>query len=391
MHNVESSAILNDCIFTGNQAASGRGGAVYSTLMVDVTATNCVFSGNGAVYGGALAQEYRCTANLTNCTFSANEAWAEGGAVHIDLEGTELNATNCVLWGNADIGGSDESAQIDVGRGAAAPTVNYCCIQGWSGELGGTGNIGEDPLLADPDGQDDTSGTEDDDLRLSDSSPCIDAGDNDAVPSDVTTDLDGNERILDGNTDGTATVDMGSYEMALPEPEQPGAPAAVGDSYSIDLSQGSTLDVAAPGVLENDSVPEGSQPGALLVSDVSNGTLTLNADGSFSYTPTDNFRGADSFTYKVNDGTAESNDASVTITVTADGDVSDGDDATGGDEDAAGGEDAAPNPAATDDGDATSSSETGGLPFWAWIPVGLGVAVAAGILIHLIRIWVLAR
>ena len=48
-----------------------------------------------------------------------------------------------------------------------------------------------------------------------------------------------------------------------------------------------------------------------------NGTVTLNADGSFTYTPNANFNGTDSFTYTANDGTADSNVATVTITVTA--------------------------------------------------------------------------
>ena len=47
------------------------------------------------------------------------------------------------------------------------------------------------------------------------------------------------------------------------------------------------------------------------------GTLTLNANGSFTYTPAANYNGTDSFTYKANDGTADSNVATVTITVTA--------------------------------------------------------------------------
>ena len=44
-------------------------------------------------------------------------------------------------------------------------------------------------------------------------SPCIDAADNDAVPAEVATDLDGNPRIVDGDDDGEATVDMGAYEF----------------------------------------------------------------------------------------------------------------------------------------------------------------------------------
>jgi large repetitive protein len=70
-----------------------------------------------------------------------------------------------------------------------------------------------------------------------------------------------------------------------------------------------------PGVLGNDTDVEGSVLSPILVSDVSNGTLTLNADGSFTYLPAPNFTGNDSFTYKVNDGTVDSNIATVTINV----------------------------------------------------------------------------
>ncbi|NEU06742.1 tandem-95 repeat protein, partial [Flavihumibacter sp. R14] len=55
---------------------------------------------------------------------------------------------------------------------------------------------------------------------------------------------------------------------------------------------------------------------AIKVTDPANGTLVFNADGSFTYTPNANFNGTDSFTYKVSDGSLESNIATVTITVT---------------------------------------------------------------------------
>src|SRR4029079_5785725 len=55
---------------------------------------------------------------------------------------------------------------------------------------------------------------------------------------------------------------------------------------------------------------------ASLVASASNGTVTLNADGSFTYTPAANFHGADSVTHTGNDGTAVSNVATVTVTVT---------------------------------------------------------------------------
>ena len=90
-------------------------------------------------------------------------------------------------------------------------------------------------------------------------------------------------------------------------------PVATDDSYSVD--EDTTLNVTAPGVIVNDSDVEGNTLTALLDTSTSSGTLTLNADGSFTYTPSGNFNGTDSFTYHANDGTADSNVATVTITV----------------------------------------------------------------------------
>src|SRR5207249_9273472 len=56
---------------------------------------------------------------------------------------------------------------------------------------------------------------------------------------------------------------------------------------------------------------------AILVSSPAHGSLTLNANGSFTYTPAANYNGGDSFTYKANDGALNSNVATVSITVTA--------------------------------------------------------------------------
>jgi Tol biopolymer transport system component len=82
------------------------------------------------------------------------------------------------------------------------------------------------------------------------------------------------------------------------------APVAADDTYSVVVD--STLTVAAPGVLNTDSDVEGDPLTAILVSDVSNGTLTLTADGSLTYTPTTGFIGTDSFTYVANDGSLSS-------------------------------------------------------------------------------------
>ena len=92
------------------------------------------------------------------------------------------------------------------------------------------------------------------------------------------------------------------------------APVAVDDGYSV--AEDGTLTIAAAGVLANDTDVDGDPLSAVLVGGPSNGVLALNADGSFTYTPDPDFAGTDSFTYVANDGTVDSNVATVTITVT---------------------------------------------------------------------------
>ena len=93
------------------------------------------------------------------------------------------------------------------------------------------------------------------------------------------------------------------------------APVAVNDSYSI--NEDTTLTVPANGVLANDTDVDGDTLKAVLVATTTNGSLTLNQDGSFTYTPNTNYNGVDTFTYKANDGTVDGNVATVTITVNA--------------------------------------------------------------------------
>ena len=94
-------------------------------------------------------------------------------------------------------------------------------------------------------------------------------------------------------------------------------PVAVADEYFVD--HGATLNVAAPGVLDNDSDPEGEGLSATPVGDVSNGTLSLAANGSFVYTHDGVGTAAvtDTFTYTASDGANDSAVTTVTINVGA--------------------------------------------------------------------------
>ncbi len=91
------------------------------------------------------------------------------------------------------------------------------------------------------------------------------------------------------------------------------APVAADDSFSTSVN--TPLNVAASGVLANDTDPQALPLTAVLVSEPTHGSLSFNPNGSFTYTPTTNFYGTDSFTYRANDGLASSNIATVTLTI----------------------------------------------------------------------------
>ena len=112
-------------------------------------------------------------------------------------------------------------------------------------------------------------------------------------------------------SDGNGGSDTATVNVTVSNVNDP--PVATGNSYTI--NQDTVLSVAAPGVLGDDSDIDGDALTATLVSGPSHGTVTLGADGSFTYTPAPHFAGSDSFTYHAFDGTANSNTATVSITV----------------------------------------------------------------------------
>ncbi|MFC6199586.1 tandem-95 repeat protein, partial [Ponticaulis profundi] len=117
--------------------------------------------------------------------------------------------------------------------------------------------------------------------------------------------------LIDDGNGGTDTV---TIEVTVTPVND--APVGVADSYAVDEDGTLAVD-ATNGVLANDTDVEGDTLTASLVTGVSNGTLTFNADGSFTYVPDVNFNGTDSFTYRVNDGTEDGNIVTVTLNVGA--------------------------------------------------------------------------
>jgi parallel beta-helix repeat protein len=253
-----ASAIVSNCVVTGNNAAYRGGGVCFGTLI------NCTITGNGAgSYGGGAwssglnnctvisntagtgAGTYNCTLNkcvlrgnsgsygggayqgsLNNCTLTNNSAASGGGAYSGTLD-------NCALMGNSVL------AYSSYGAGAYNCTLNNCTIASnsaagtfpygggaYSGaainsilyfntasngpnyyltgqnyccttpEPGGIGNITNAALFVNL-----AAGN----LRLQSASPCINSGDNAFISGP--TDLDDNTRVVHG------TVDMGAYEF----------------------------------------------------------------------------------------------------------------------------------------------------------------------------------
>jgi hypothetical protein len=158
---------------------------------------NCLFSRNESGAGGRGALSAVWDITLVNCTFSHNV----GFAIAATATPANVTASNCIIWGNTDGTIVDE-----YGGAPGFATVYHSDIEGgWTGA--GSGNIDADPLFVQP-------GT--DDVRLAFGSPCVDAGDNASVPPDITTDIDGVDRFLNG------IVDMGAHEGeydALPPAE----------------------------------------------------------------------------------------------------------------------------------------------------------------------------
>ncbi|MBN2455821.1 MAG: right-handed parallel beta-helix repeat-containing protein [Sedimentisphaerales bacterium] len=224
MSNSYGPSAVTNCTFSGNSAGYAGGGMFnYSGTIV----TNCTFSGNSAYDGGGMCNYYVGYPTVTGCTFSGNSANTGGGMSNIYY--SDPAVSNCVLWGNS----ASVASQI-YNDFTGLTTVSYSDIEGcggsisWDPNIGsdGGGNIDADPCFVDFNGPDETVGTDDDNLRIRMNSACIDAGDNDVLPADILDldndgntveplpyDLDGRERIVDGDCNDTIIVDMGAYEF----------------------------------------------------------------------------------------------------------------------------------------------------------------------------------
>lgn len=236
-----------DCTFNQNTAGS-LGGAVYSASNAALRIAQGQFLDNAAGYGGAIATTlstgHHTTVEIVQSVFFKNRATTpsdgDGGAIRIGsasstvslyvinsgftqnsapgagsaIEVLHNNSStttvidNSIIWDNPD---TSSSPFNELRLGTRARVRNSCFNPAHVDNYSGTGNLNADPKFVDG-----ANGN----LRLQSGSPCLDRGNSyvDYYPTTPgfqllpETDLDGNLRIVDGNGDGTATVDMGAYE-----------------------------------------------------------------------------------------------------------------------------------------------------------------------------------
>ncbi len=197
MYNVNSSPAVTNCVFTDNFSAQD-GGGMYTYGRSDLILKNCIFNGNRALLNGGALFINNSQSYLINCTLTRNSA--EFGACMMFQSSSSIRDTveiiNCICRDGVNSIWKEGNTIIN---------VSYSNIQyEWPGE----GNIDEEPLFVDILGPDHTYCTEDDNLRLSPSSLCIDSGDpNYYISGPNETDFDGNRRIV------SRRIDMGAYEF----------------------------------------------------------------------------------------------------------------------------------------------------------------------------------
>jgi predicted outer membrane repeat protein len=294
-NSLDSNASLTDCVLKNNRAGFD-GGAVYNSYDSSASFMNCLFNGNSAGFSGGAISNSLASLKLINCTLAGNSA-PHGNALACDsyeqLDPSDLRIANCIIWEDDDQIWNNDASTI---------VITYSDVRGgWPG----TGNIDADPLFV----QNPHSSV---DLHLRACSPCIDAGDNTAVPAPVVTDLDGNPRFVDdpatadtGN--GTPPiVDMGAYEF------QP-----VGHAPIADAGEGQIVYAWINGSAEVTLDGSGStDPDGDALTYAWTWTIGGDASAATGVKPTIELPvGQHTITLTVNDGTQDSAPDQVVITV----------------------------------------------------------------------------
>ncbi|MFT3686596.1 MAG: GC-type dockerin domain-anchored protein [Phycisphaerales bacterium] len=234
---------VSRCIIRDNDATLAGGVMIRESQGL---VTGCVVAGNRAVSKPGMVCDGMATGvtpRIDHCTFAYNasptSATSEGfeGRAMVDWQGVPTVVTCCISFGNGPAGGLLPGPQY-----GGLLEISHSLYTNGSGTLTGTGNIGADPMFADPAGADGVIGTVDDDWRLRAGSPAVDVGD---TPASDAADTDGN-----GNTAEPTPLDADGLPRVFD------FPGALGSGSDIGAFEGPAL---APACVSAISVSEGSQ------------------------------------------------------------------------------------------------------------------------------------
>ncbi|MFO0827115.1 MAG: M12 family metallo-peptidase [Phycisphaerales bacterium] len=217
---------IHNCVLTDNFAHWGGAIAIGNA---EVDLVNCLITGNrsdppGSAngYGAGLVVHNEFVADVVNCTIVGNQAIGPssmGGGIYV-TSGSTLALRNSIVWGNTATLGSQIALRFEnaassgerpseVSVGTSAVMNGQAGVDTQSGQhvlAWLDGNLTSNPQFVSQAGGN---------FRLSPGSPCIDAGDDRAVPVGLAVDLDQSLRFVDGDDDGVVTVDLGAYERQL--------------------------------------------------------------------------------------------------------------------------------------------------------------------------------
>jgi len=313
LRNSPSLTVLNSTIsdntVLSNGAVNSAGGIKFTGsqfIMTNSTVSgNSVGGGSGNSGGLQLSAVSGIISNSTVTDNQANGTNTAGGIIG----GSNATARNTIIAGNRnntsvpDIRGAFASGGFNL----VGSTTGNNFADGVNNDRVGTFSAPLNPLLDTLGNYGGAAPTH----RPQTNSPTIDKG----YSFDSESDQRGAARPVDNpsvpNASAGDAADIGAFETQTAASNQP--PVANPDSYTA--GRNIPLVVASPGVLVNDTDVDGVSLTAIKVGDPAHGSLTLNPNGGFTYTPAANFIGDDSFTYKAYDGAAYSDVVAVTITV----------------------------------------------------------------------------
>jgi len=331
MYNAASSPSISNTTFSGN-SASNFGGGMYNVSTSSPSIFNTTFSGNSATTSGGGMYNDTSSPSISNTTFSENSATSNGGGMF--NRSSSPSITNTTFSGN--------SASSSTGGGmhntfSSAPTLYNTVLYGNGTDvfISGSSSIATasannfsenfvqtgftaltaDPFInsTNPIGTDGIWHTADDGLVPKPASVLIDAGDNSHLPCCITIDIKGEPRIFDGDSNDTATIDVGAYEFYVNDytpmitslatataiAENSGAGQEIYTITATDGDAGTTLMYAIAGT-----------DAGLFTVNASTGAVTLTADPDYE------IKSSYSFEVTANDGAKTSTPLTVSLAIT---------------------------------------------------------------------------